>query len=101
MATVIDKNLGTESGFSAELQPEQVNTNIELGYSCDEGYHQHGLLPKDRLQPDAVADTYRRTGTWFYAMLNISPGLFLYQTGCNQAVISATAAKKQVIRMKK
>ena len=72
--TVIDKQLGTEIDFLLNYNLNKF-TNIELGYSYMKAT---ASMPYAKAQAttDAVADTYRRTGTWFYAMINIRPDFF-------------------------
>ncbi|MDF2188058.1 alginate export family protein [Paraflavitalea sp. CAU 1676] len=72
--SVIDKNLGTEVDFLLNYNLNKF-TNIELGYSVMKATSSMAFA-KGQATTDAVADTYRRTGTWFYAMLNIRPDFF-------------------------
>jgi hypothetical protein len=72
--TVISKGLGSEIDFLLNYNLNKF-TNIELGYAL---MNATASMPfaKAQATTDAVADTYRRTGTWFYAMINIRPDFF-------------------------
>lgn len=72
--TVIGKSLGTEIDFLLNYNLNKF-TNIELGYAYMKATASMPFA-KAQATTDAVADTYRRTGTWFYAMLNIRPDFF-------------------------
>ena len=73
-ATLVGKRLGTEIDFLLNYNMNKF-TNIELGYSLMKAT---GNMPfaKAQATTDAVADTYRKTGTWFYAMLKFTPDFF-------------------------
>lgn len=72
--TVIDKNLGTEIDLQASYTLNKF-TNIELGYSIMKASSSMPFA-KAQATTDAVADTYRKTGNWFYAMLKFTPDFF-------------------------
>ena len=73
--TVIDKKLGNEIDLQLSYAMNKF-TNIELGYSV---MYATASMPfaKAQATTDAVADTYNKTGNWFYAMLKFTPD-FLY-----------------------
>jgi hypothetical protein len=73
--TVIDKKLGNEIDLQLSYAMNRF-TNIELGYSV---MYATASMPFAKAQAvtDAVADTYNKTGNWFYAMLKFAPD-FLY-----------------------
>lgn len=73
--TVIGKGLGSEVDFLVNYNLNKF-TNIELGYSFMKATASMPFA-KAQATTDAAADTYRRTGTWLYAMINIRPD-FLY-----------------------
>ncbi len=72
--TVIDKKLGSEVDITLNYAMNKF-TAIELGYSIMKAT---GSMPfaKGQATTDAVADTYRKTGNWFYLMVNIRPDFF-------------------------
>ena len=72
--TEVEKQLGTEVDFVLNYNMNKF-TNIELGYSV---MYASSNMPfaKGQATTDAAADTYRKTGTWFYAMLKFSPDFF-------------------------
>jgi hypothetical protein len=73
-ATLVGKHLGTEIDFLLNYNMNKF-TNIELGYSV---MNATANMPfaKAQATTDAVADTYRKSGTWFYAMLKFTPDFF-------------------------
>jgi len=73
-ATVIDKKLGTEIDFLLNYNINKF-TNIELGYSVMNATNSMPFA-KGQATTDAGADIYRKSGTWFYAMINIRPDFF-------------------------
>ena len=73
-ATVIDKNLGTEIDLQLNYNINKF-TNIELGYSLMNATNSMPFA-KGQATTDAGADVYRKSGTWFYAMINIRPDFF-------------------------
>ena len=50
-------------------------TNIELGYSLMNAKSSMAFA-KGQATTDAAADTYRKTGSWFYAMFRFTPDFF-------------------------
>jgi hypothetical protein len=72
--TTINKRLGTEIDLQLSYNLNKF-TNIELGYSI---MNATSSMPfaKGQATTDAAADAYRRSGTWFYAMINIRPDFF-------------------------
>jgi hypothetical protein len=72
--TVINKSLGNEVDVLLNYTMNKFTT-IELGYSVM--YAKASMLfAKGQATTDAVADTYRKTGTWFYAMIRFTPDFF-------------------------
>ncbi|WP_276482920.1 alginate export family protein [Paraflavitalea pollutisoli] len=69
--TVIGKKLGTEVDVQLSYNLNKI-TNIELGYSLMKATASMPFA-KGQATTDAVADSYRKTSTWFYAMINIRP----------------------------
>ncbi len=74
-ATLIDKNLGNEIDLLINYNMNKF-TNIELGYSVMNTTKSMAFA-KGQATTDAAADTYRKTGNWFYAMIRFTPD-FLY-----------------------
>ncbi len=72
--TVIDKKLGNEIDFLLNYAINKFS-NIELGYSLMNAKNSMAFA-KGQATTDAVADTYRKTGTWFYAMIKFTPDFF-------------------------
>ncbi|HEV8287150.1 MAG TPA: alginate export family protein [Chitinophagaceae bacterium] len=72
--TFIDKELGNEIDFVVNYSMNKF-TNIELGYSIMNATNSMAFA-KGQATTDAIADTYRKTGTWFYAMLRFTPDFF-------------------------
>jgi hypothetical protein len=72
--TFIDKNLGNEIDFLLNYNMNKF-TNIELGYSVMNAKSSM-VFAKGQATTDAVADTYRKTGSWFYAMIKFTPDFF-------------------------
>jgi hypothetical protein len=72
--TFIDKNLGNEFDFVLNYSMNKF-TNIELGYSIMKATSSMPFA-KAQATTDAAADTYRKTGNWFYAMLRFTPDFF-------------------------
>jgi len=72
--SMVGKNLGNEIDAVLNYNMNKF-TNIELGYSV---MYASSNMPfaKGQATTDAAADTYRKTGTWFYAMLKFSPDFF-------------------------
>ncbi len=73
-ATLVGKRLGTEIDFLLNYNMNKF-TNIELGYSVMKATANMSFA-KGQATTDAVADTYRKTGTWLYAMLKFTPDFF-------------------------
>jgi hypothetical protein len=76
--SLLKKQLGNELDFLVNYNMNRF-TNIEVGYSAMIGT---GSMPiaKGQAASDAAADTYRRSGNWFYAMLRFTPDLFYLKT---------------------
>ena len=72
--TFIDKKLGNELDFLLNYNMNKF-TNIELGYSMMNAKSSMAFA-KGQATTDAVADTYRKTGNWFYAMIRFTPDFF-------------------------
>ena len=72
--TFIDKNLGNEFDFILNYNMNKF-TNIELGYSIMNATSSMAFA-KGQATTDAVADTYKKTGNWFYAMIRFTPDFF-------------------------
>ena len=72
--TLVGRRLGTEIDFMLNYNMNKF-TNVELGYSL---MNATSSMPfaKAQATTDAVADTYRKSGTWFYAMLKFTPDIF-------------------------
>jgi hypothetical protein len=72
--TVIDKELGNEVDIVLTYTLNKFTT-IETGYAM---MYATNSMPfaKAQATTDAVADTYRKTGSWFYLMINIRPDFF-------------------------
>jgi hypothetical protein len=72
--SAVGKQLGTELDFLLNYKMNRF-TNIELGYSL---MNATANMPfaKAQASTDAAADAYRKTGTWFYAMLKFTPDFF-------------------------
>lgn len=71
--TTIGKQLGNEFDLVANYAMNKF-TNVELGYAV---MYASASMPfaKGQATTDAIADSYRRTGSWFYAMLKFTPDL--------------------------
>ena len=72
--TVIDKKLGTEIDFQLNYNMNKF-TNFELGYSVMSATNSMPYA-KSQATTDAVANTFNKTGTWFYAMFKFTPDFF-------------------------
>lgn len=72
--TTIKKQLGSEVDFILNYNMNKF-TNIELGYAYMSATNSMPFA-KAQATTDAVADTYRKSGTWFYAMLRFTPDFF-------------------------
>jgi hypothetical protein len=72
--SLIDKSLGNEIDLLLNYNMNKF-TNIELGYSVMNAKNSMAFA-KGQATTDAVADTYKKTGNWFYAMLRFTPDFF-------------------------
>ena len=72
--TFLGKNLGHEIDLLLNYNMNKF-TNIELGYSVMSATSNMPFA-KGQATTDAVADTYRKSGSWFYAMLRFTPDFF-------------------------
>ncbi len=72
--TTIDKNLGNEFDLVLNYSMNKF-TNIELGYSIMNATSSMAFA-KGQATTDAVADLYKKTGNWFYAMIRFTPDFF-------------------------
>lgn len=70
----VDKKLGNEVDFLVNYNMNKF-TNIELGYSVMNAKSSMAFA-KGQATTDAVADTYKKTGNWFYIMLRFTPDFF-------------------------
>ncbi|MCW3089870.1 MAG: hypothetical protein JWP81_939 [Ferruginibacter sp.] len=80
--TFIDKKLGNELDFLLNYNMNKF-TNIELGYSVMNATNSM-TFAKGQATTDAVADTYKKTGNWFYLMLRFTPDFFYAKPGANK-----------------
>jgi hypothetical protein len=72
--TFIDKKLGNELDFTVNYNMNKF-TNIELGYSLMNAKNSMAFA-KGQATTDAAADAYKKSGTWFYAMIRFTPDFF-------------------------
>ncbi len=72
--SLVGKRLGTELDILLNYNMNKC-TNIELGYGLMNATSNMPFA-KAQATTDAAADTYRKTGTWFYAMLKFTPDFF-------------------------
>jgi hypothetical protein len=72
--TLVGKQLGNEVDFVLSYNMNKF-TNIEAGYSVMMATSSMPFA-KGQATTDAVADTYRKTGNWFYAMFRFTPDFF-------------------------
>jgi hypothetical protein len=72
--TFIDEKLGNELDFVLNYNMNKF-TNIELGYSIMNGKSSMAFA-KGQATTDAAANTYKKTGNWFYAMIRFTPDFF-------------------------
>lgn len=72
--TIISKNLGTEIDVLLNYNMNKF-TNIELGYALMSA-KKNMPFAKGQATTDAAADTYRKSGSWLYLMINIRPDFF-------------------------
>ncbi len=73
--TLVGKKLGTEFDFLLNYNMNKF-TNVELGYSVMAATNNMAFA-KGQVITDIAANTYRKTGTFLYAMLKFTPD-FLY-----------------------
>ena len=73
--TLVDKQLGNELDFVLNYNMNKF-TNIEMGYAVMNAKNSMAFA-KGQATTDALADTYKKTGNWFYLMIRFSPD-FLY-----------------------
>ena len=73
--SLVSKNLGNEFDFVLNYSLNKFS-NIEFGYSLMKASNSMPFA-KGQAVTNAVADTYNKTGNWFYAMVKFSPD-FLY-----------------------
>jgi hypothetical protein len=72
--TTIGKKLGSEIDFLLNYTLNKF-TAIELGYSVMNATSNMAFA-KGQATTDAAAANFRKTGNWFYAMINIRPDFF-------------------------
>ena len=72
--SLIDKKLGNELDFVLNYNMNKF-TNIEMGYSIMNAKSSMAFA-KGQATTDAVANTYNKTGNWFYLMLRFTPDFF-------------------------
>lgn len=72
--TVIGKRLGSEVDILLNYTLNKF-TGLELGYSIMSATASMPFA-KGQATTDAVADTYRKSGSWLYLMINIRPDFF-------------------------
>ncbi|MEO7311954.1 MAG: alginate export family protein [Chitinophagaceae bacterium] len=72
--TLVEKKLGTEFDLLLNYNMNKF-TNVELGYSVMAATSSMPFA-KSQVTTDLAASTYRKTGTWFYAMLKFTPDFF-------------------------
>jgi hypothetical protein len=70
----INKELGNELDFTVSYNMNKF-TNIELGYSLMNAKNSMPFA-KGQVATDEAADAYRKSGTWFYAMIRLTPDFF-------------------------
>ncbi len=72
--SLVPKSLGHEFDFVLNYNLNKFS-NIEFGYSLMSA-NNNMTFAKGQATTDAVADTYKKTGTWFYAMIKFTPDFF-------------------------
>jgi len=72
--SLIDKKLGNELDFLVNYNMNKF-TNIELGYSVMNATSSMAFA-KGQATTDAIANTYKKAGNWFYLMLRFTPYFF-------------------------
>ena len=70
----VDKKLGSEIDFVLNYNMNKF-TNVEFGYSIMNAKSSMAFA-KGQATADAIADTYKKTGSWFYLMLKFTPDFF-------------------------
>jgi len=70
----ITRQLGNELDIILQYNMYKF-TNLEFGYGAMMATRSMPFA-KGQASSDAVADTYRKSGSWFYAMLRFAPDLF-------------------------
>ena len=76
--SLVDKNLGNEIDLQLNYQMNKF-TNIEFGYSVMRATSSMSFA-KAQVTTDAAADTYKKTGNWFYGMLKFTPDFLFNKT---------------------
>lgn len=71
---LVNKKLGSEIDFLLNYNINKF-THIELGYSIMHATTSMAFA-KGQATSDAAADTYKKTGTWFYVMIRFMPDFF-------------------------
>ena len=72
--SLVSKNLGNEFDFVVNYNLNKFS-NIEMGYSLMKATNSM-TFAKGQATTDAVADTYNKTGSWFYLMIKFTPDFF-------------------------
>ncbi|MEA5140729.1 alginate export family protein [Arcicella rigui] len=72
--TLVGKDLGNEIDFTLNYNMNKF-TNLELGYSVMMATANMPFA-KGQATTDVAAANFNKTGTWFYAMINIRPDFF-------------------------
>jgi hypothetical protein len=72
--SLLDSKLGNEIDLNLNYNLNKF-TNIELGYSIMKATKSMAFA-KGQVTTDASESNYNKTGTWFYAMINIRPDFF-------------------------
>ncbi|MEO5581128.1 MAG: alginate export family protein [Saprospiraceae bacterium] len=76
--SILDKVLGNEVDLQFTYTMNKF-TNIELAYSLMNATSSMAIA-KGQASSDAIADTYQRTGTWFYAMIRFTPDFLSFKS---------------------
>ncbi|MEA5405070.1 alginate export family protein [Arcicella sp. DC2W] len=72
--TLVGTDLGNEIDFTLNYNMNKF-TNLELGYSVMMATANMPFA-KGQATTDVAANNFNKTGTWFYAMINIRPDFF-------------------------
>jgi hypothetical protein len=72
--SLISKSLGSEYDLVLNYNLNKFS-NIEFGYAIMSANNSMALA-KGQAVTDAIANNYKKTGTWFYAMLKFTPDFF-------------------------